>query len=1074
MKKLAIITVAVVFILLSASSVFAGNPGVGFTPTQCEYYTYGNFDSIYQAFLRISLIFSDPRYKGSFAVAAVLSVLCCTIGFWLQGLSGGRSGVLSYVVPLITGALIYGALIVPTGTITVYDTVYNEFAAVPGIPVGIVMAAGALNTIESTAVDIIDTSGLPTSYQTSAGGKGVEVLLHLFQGGLASGDRTFDMNVDSYISSCVYPALNGSGGGLSYQTVMQGTQDFVTDVFGAPAVQNPAIFVDWMVDGTGPLVPAPSCSDAYTMITTWMTTQSNIDNMINTTCSASGFSPSDPNQMTQCEQLISGYLQQLSGGNITLGYLGIMKQIYTAERLSDTAKNNGAIDTQSYYQGLNSITSEISLNEWIPVMKAVITAIAIGILPFLLVFVTTPLVFKALGAAAGLFVWLTVWGVTDCVVHQFIIDYATNFFSQISNMQMGYDAVMFLPNQATKVLGLFGNARMFGMGLSTVITGLLVKFGGAAMSMAAGQMSGSVQASAGDAAKKTMDPAGKEQQQDAMRNAMGDAPFHNQFSPAAQAIARANTRANEMGGGSRFSNMGAAFASGASQSVNSMVDGGGMEFLRQDQGNGMVVNYSKGSLTASMSRDSAGNMQLVSTGGLGAGVGSSEDVSNAYRHKQEDMQQHKNEFNQSTGMNWISTLAEASGTSSTQGLAKKWGVSTSAAHEVSKSLSDTAGIIGENSDTIKDEKGMAVDKRAFARAVVEAKAGTPFGSVAPVSVSVAGQGGYEANVTTKDGHTYTATAGVKKSQQVQQQVGESWRSTTARMASKEASESDQRTASELMTRSNTESSTRQATEADSHIQQIKDEESRDIKSATSAKQDWQTAMVNWYANTNPAYKGMSDEQKYTSAIADIHKMSVAGDKAGLNKLTSDFISAKHLGPDNVTPGGSPAANVSLNSSQGINDGKERLAQDSQVFASLGTMQKPHAPNQNEINNLKSEPTSYNINTSQRGRDEAELKGRDGMLSLGRHDAASTPFGALYAPTTTENFNAPPPPAPTGMEFFGGRVSSLLDGMNADNHHSNTLEQTVAESMNMKPWDGKIQSGSEPDSNTQYSFRNAGR
>lgn len=536
MKKSLIIAMIAAILLLSASAALAGNPGVGFSATQCEYVTYGGFDSVDQAFHRIGLIFSDPSYTGLYFVAAMFSILIATYGFFLNYLTGGRAGGFAYAVPIFMGCLLYMVFIVPKGTVTVYDPVYNKFASEPNIPIGIVMSAGALNLIEQDAVQIIDTSGLPTSYQNSAGGKGIEVLLHLYQGGLVSGDHLFDKNLSQYIESCLYPALSGNGGGISLNMIMQGTQDFYGDVLSQPAVANPAFSSPWMTD-TGPQDPTPSCDVAYTQIAAWIGVQANIDNMVNTTCSESGFDITDGNQLTQCRDLIAGWITQMTGGNVSLSYSNVMLQVYTAMRLADAASQNGTLSTQSFYQGLNSITQETSLNEWIPVMRSVITAIAIGILPFLLIFLPSSLGFKAVGAAAGMFVWITVWGITDCVVHQYLVDYAVNLFKQLSNMQMGYDMIMFLPTPATKVLGLFGNARMFAMGLSTVITGLLVKFGGTAMAMATGQMTGSVQAAAGDAAQKTLDPAGKVRQEMAQSEAIAGGMFTNKHSVSARAMA---------------------------------------------------------------------------------------------------------------------------------------------------------------------------------------------------------------------------------------------------------------------------------------------------------------------------------------------------------------------------------------------------------------------------------------------------------------------------------------------------------------------------------------------------------
>ena len=46
---------------------------------------------------------------------------------------------------------------------------------------------------------------------------------------------------------------------------------------------------------------------------------------------------------------------------------------------------------------------------------------------------------------------------------------------------LGLDAFYFMPNETIKILGMFGTVRMAGLMLATVITGMLVRFGGHAL-----------------------------------------------------------------------------------------------------------------------------------------------------------------------------------------------------------------------------------------------------------------------------------------------------------------------------------------------------------------------------------------------------------------------------------------------------------------------------------------------------------------------------------------------------------------------------------------------------------------
>ena len=75
------------------------------------------------------------------------------------------------------GAVLYLALFVPKGTITVYDPVLNRFQSIGQVPDAVVFTAGFLNKIERGMVDIIDTAAAPDAhYASTAGGIGFKAL----------------------------------------------------------------------------------------------------------------------------------------------------------------------------------------------------------------------------------------------------------------------------------------------------------------------------------------------------------------------------------------------------------------------------------------------------------------------------------------------------------------------------------------------------------------------------------------------------------------------------------------------------------------------------------------------------------------------------------------------------------------------------------------------------------------------------------------------------------------------------------------------------------------------------------
>ena len=126
-----------------------------------EYYTYGGFNPIVQAFTRVALIFSDAGYQGLITVMTIMGVLAGS-GAWIaRAATGARVIPLTWTVPVLFGAVVYLAVVVPKGSLTVDDPVLNRFQTVGDLPDAIVFTAGALNLIERGLVDIIDTAAAP-------------------------------------------------------------------------------------------------------------------------------------------------------------------------------------------------------------------------------------------------------------------------------------------------------------------------------------------------------------------------------------------------------------------------------------------------------------------------------------------------------------------------------------------------------------------------------------------------------------------------------------------------------------------------------------------------------------------------------------------------------------------------------------------------------------------------------------------------------------------------------------------------------------------------------------------------
>ena len=221
-----------------------------------EYYTYGGFEQIVGAFTKIALIFSDSGFKAAIFVAMVGGILFGGIALVMRAV-GGRFSTLSWGVPLMAGYLIYAAMIVPQGTLYIYDPVANRNQAVGGIPDGIVFIAGTMNEIEQFMVTTIYTASDPMSYENMAGGRGFNVMYDIAQAGGIPVDADIAASLKQYTNDCVMFELQRPGTTLTVNGLATST-DF-TAQFALAA--SPSIYtVEYPGNTTA------SCKDAWTVL----------------------------------------------------------------------------------------------------------------------------------------------------------------------------------------------------------------------------------------------------------------------------------------------------------------------------------------------------------------------------------------------------------------------------------------------------------------------------------------------------------------------------------------------------------------------------------------------------------------------------------------------------------------------------------------------------------------------------------------------------------------------------------------------------------------------------------------
>jgi conjugal transfer mating pair stabilization protein TraG len=235
----------------------------------------------------------------------------------------------------------------------------------------------------------------------------------------------------------------------------------------------------------------------------------NYDEAIRKVCSKSYFDPASSGELNTCRELLTSTLNFTTGTGVTPEKIIQQRQI--AEILYSFYFEDD-YETAMLMESNRKITATglgigLTMNEWIPVIRAIMTTVAIGVIPFLVLFLPTPVVAKAASVMFGFFVFLTTWGITDAVIHGAAMDYAAYAFEDMRQSSLGVYAMAAFPVISVKLLAMFGVIRSAGIMLASFFSMMLIRFGGHALAMLAGNLSHIAQ-TAGAQAGQLLTPEG--------------------------------------------------------------------------------------------------------------------------------------------------------------------------------------------------------------------------------------------------------------------------------------------------------------------------------------------------------------------------------------------------------------------------------------------------------------------------------------------------------------------------------------------------------------------------------------
>ena len=237
---------------------------------------------------------------------------------------------------------------------------------------------------------------------------------------------------------------------------------------------------------------------------------------------ASRFDPTVPAELTQCEDTLANTVNWLQGASFAA--LDIHRQMLYGQTLNNAllqASPDVAMTVlASRNTGSSLVGAGLLANQWIPALRAVVTAVTIGLIPFLVIFLPTPLMSKAATTIVGFFIWLTAWGVTDAVVHTFGMDFGKKALYEVAVNQLGLSALMNFSTGGMKALAIFGALRWAGVMLATVLTGMLVRMGGSVLGQLSRQVIATPMGQGQQAGMTVGTPEGMSKELNALEGAM--------------------------------------------------------------------------------------------------------------------------------------------------------------------------------------------------------------------------------------------------------------------------------------------------------------------------------------------------------------------------------------------------------------------------------------------------------------------------------------------------------------------------------------------------------------------------
>jgi conjugal transfer mating pair stabilization protein TraG len=440
-----------------------------------SFHTYDGFAETVDAFRLVSLIFADPRYETLVVIVATVGI---GLGAIIASVRGSGMGLVAFGFQILVGVGLFVGLISATGTVHVYDRVRNAYQPVGGVPVLLVLVAGATNMIERALVETIDDNTLDpdAKIEFGAGGHSFDLFLNAVSPRGPMTDTFLDATIKDYVRQC-YPVARASAAyGVDDDQLFRTSTDLPA-TFAAMA--GPATFstVYTETDKGGTTV---SCEEAWTQISARLSDPNLFDGYSKQICSRTGFDIGDLAQLQRCRLQLGEMGQMMLGRPLTAQAL--LSHILLANTVGDVLFEDSPASAARVMANRAVISNGLATlsvaNEWMPTIRATVFGIMLFMVPVALLFILTPINLRVASFALGLFVFVALWGVIDAGLYQLTLGRAGDVLEELRSNALAANAWLLAPSAAMKALAIFGSFRTAAAGLAGAFVFTVFRFSG--------------------------------------------------------------------------------------------------------------------------------------------------------------------------------------------------------------------------------------------------------------------------------------------------------------------------------------------------------------------------------------------------------------------------------------------------------------------------------------------------------------------------------------------------------------------------------------------------------------------